>query len=157
MLYEVITQGTNRMCNSFPVIALPVGKIVHWVYTPFIACTMMMRFHDPVNDRIAHVHVRRCHIDFRTQNFFSFIELAGGHPFKQIKVFFHRTITVRTFSARFLRSSFLCTYGFRILIINIGFSFVDQLNRKSMQLWEKIRCIIQAVFPVETQPSYNFV
>ena len=73
-----------------------MGEIVHWVDIPGTAGTVMGRLNNPVNNRIAHMHVGGGHIDFGPENTASFIKFALVHPFKQVEVLLDGPVPVRT-------------------------------------------------------------
>jgi len=45
---------------------MTAGMIDFWVYTPFVTSTMMMSSKNTIHNWIAHVHIGRIHINFRT-------------------------------------------------------------------------------------------
>ena len=46
-------------------IALTMCKIIHRVYTPFVASAVVICMFDAVHDRVTHVHIGMSHINFR--------------------------------------------------------------------------------------------
>ena len=75
-------QRANRVGDAFVRVLERVGVVVHRVDTPLIAGVMVMGLADAVDDRVAHVHVRRRHVDFGAEHRLAFVELAAGHLFK---------------------------------------------------------------------------
>ena len=71
-----------------------MSKIVQRIDAPLIAGIVMFCMTDPVNGRIAHVHIRVCHVDLGTENFAAVGELTVFHAFKKIQVFFHRAVAI---------------------------------------------------------------
>ena len=55
------------MSDPFDRIRLAMGKVVSRINAPLIAGAVMGRVKNPIHDRISHVDVRRCHVDFRAQ------------------------------------------------------------------------------------------
>ena len=78
-----------------------MGKVIHRIDAPCIAGAMVMGFCNTVDNRVTHIDIRRCHVDFCTQHFGPVGKFAVFHSFKQRQVFFHRTVAVRTVFARF--------------------------------------------------------
>jgi hypothetical protein len=61
--------------------------VVHRVDRPRIARPVVVRAPDAVQDRVAHVDVRRRHIDLRAQHSGAIGKLAGAHAPEQIETF----------------------------------------------------------------------
>ena len=145
------------MCNAFKEVALSVGKVVHRIHFPCVAgAVMVCRRHYAVDDRVAEVHVRVCHIYFGTQYHSTFFHFAVAHLLEQRQVFFDRTVAIRTIDTRLGRGSFLLGDNFRTLFVDIGFSFFDQTDGKIPQLLEIVGCVID-VTPMESEPFYIFL
>jgi hypothetical protein len=51
-----------------------------------VAGPMMMRATDPIEDRVAHVDVRRRHVDLRAQDARAIRELSGAHAAEQVQI-----------------------------------------------------------------------
>ena len=77
-------QRTDRMRNTFQIIALTMREIIHRVNTPFIPGSVMSHVHNTVHDRVTHQHIRRCHIYFCPQNFLSFLGIKIHRAILQI-------------------------------------------------------------------------
>ncbi len=105
----------------------------------------------PVDDRVAHVHIGRCHIDLGSQHHFPFGNLPAVHLVEQLHRLLNRPIPVRAIRTRHRGSSFLFGYLFGRLLIHVRFSFFDQFLREIPQLLEVIGSIIN-VLPVESEP-----
>ena len=82
-------QRADRMGDSFQRIALPVGPVVHRVDAPLITGSMMMRMPDPIEQRVAHQHIRMRHVDLRAKNVGAVFELARPHPPKEVEILFY--------------------------------------------------------------------
>ena len=109
-----------------------------------------------INNRIAEVHIRISHVYFGTQHHGSVFYFSVSHFLKQSQVFLDRTVTIRTIDTRLGRSSFLLGDNFRTLLVDIGFSFLDQTDGKIPQLLEIVGCVID-VTPMESKPFYIFL
>ena len=47
-------------------ITLSMGKIIHWINTPFVTSTMMFSMLNSIHKRVAQLHIRRSHVYFST-------------------------------------------------------------------------------------------
>ena len=139
------------MGNSFEEVTLSVCKVVHRVGFPSGSGTVVRMFHHTIDNRVAEVHIRVCHVDFGTEHHSTFFDLATVHLAEQGKALFDRTVAVRAFGSRLGGSSFLCGDLFGSLLVDVGFSFLDQPYGKVPELLEIIGCIIH-ISPLETQP-----
>ncbi len=77
-------------------IGLPVCKVVHGINAPLAAGAVMLGVQDAVHHRIAHVQVRRRHVDLCTEHTRSVRKLAFAHPLKKVKVLLRSAIAMRT-------------------------------------------------------------
>ena len=65
-------------------IANAVSKVVHGVHAPVISRALVRGVTDTVNHRIAHVQVRRSHVNFKARHMGSVGKFSGPHATKQI-------------------------------------------------------------------------
>lgn len=72
-------QGTQGMRHALEEIALSVGEVVHRIRFPRRARTMVRMVNHPIDDRIAEVHVRVCHVDLRAKYHGTFRYLTRVH------------------------------------------------------------------------------
>ena len=140
------------MCHSFKVIALSVSEIIHGVYIPFSASTMMRRFNDSENYRIPHVHIRRGHINFCPENMASLFEFTIVHPSEQINIHVSHPFSEWAFDSWLRRSALLRGNNIGRLIIYICKSFLNKLYGEIIEIAKIIRCIIFPVIPVKAKP-----
>ncbi len=103
-------EGAERVCDTFKIITLAMGKIIHRVYIPFIACTVMLSFNYPVNYGITHMHIGGSHVYTGPQYTTSLFKFTLIHPVKQIQILGDRPFPERTLSSRLGRRSFLGGY-----------------------------------------------
>ncbi len=75
-------------------IRLAVREVVHRVDAPLVAGAVMLGVEDAVHDGIAHVEVRRGHVDFGAQGARAVGEFAGLHALEQIEIFFDGAIAI---------------------------------------------------------------
>ncbi len=76
-------------------------EIVHRVHAPLVARLVVFNVRNAVNDGVAHIEVRRRHIDFCTQNLCAVRELTRRHTAEQIKILFDTAVAVGAVFARF--------------------------------------------------------
>ena len=131
-------------------------KIVHGIYIPLRTRTMVRVFYNPIHNRVAHVHIRRSHIDFRPQYHRTFFKFALIHALEQIEIFFYGTIAIRATYSGLCRCSLLLGDLFRSLLIYISISLLYHTQCQIIQLREIIRCIIKTISPVKAQPVNIF-
>ena len=93
-------ERAERVRDAFERVGQRVRVVVHRVDAPRVARAMMRRVPDAVQRRIAHVEVRRRHVDLRPQHVRAVRELARPHPREQIEVLGDRAIAVRAVAAR---------------------------------------------------------
>ena len=129
-------------------------EIIHRIYIPLGAGTMMWMLDDTIHDRIAEMHVGRRHIYLRTEHTRTLIKLTCIHPFKQIKIFLHRAATIRAFHSRHCGTPLLFGYLFRCLVIYISLTLFNQAHSQIIELREIVTCVIFTVSPIKSEPMY---
>jgi hypothetical protein len=110
---------------------------------------------DAVHHGIAHVEIRRSHIDLRPQHPRSVREFAGAHALEQIQILFDRAIAIRTVFAGLGQGATVLANLVSGEIVNVSFATLDQLDRPLIKLAEVVRCIKQSI-PMEAEPLYVF-
>ncbi len=113
---------------------------------------MMRYFLNAIHYRIPHIHIRRRHIDFGTQDLGTVRKLPLLHPLEQIQIFLRRTIPKRAFDAGLGQSSPVLTNVFGALIIDIGLSILDQLLCPFIHFIEIVGSVIKMFTPFQSQP-----
>ena len=83
------------MCHAFLRVGNRVREIIHRVHTPLVARAVVVSEHNAVNNRVAHIHIRACHINLGAQYHASLGVLALRHLGKQAQVFLHTALSVR--------------------------------------------------------------
>ena len=117
---NVELEGTDGVGDLFNRVALPVGKVVHGVNAPFIACTMVWHVEDAIENRVAEEHIRVCHIYFSTHHLAAVGELAVLHPFQKVKIFFGGTVAPWAICTRSCYRSTVRTDFFLCLVVNVS-------------------------------------
>ena len=118
-------ESTYRVSYAFEIVTLTVCEVVHRIYFPLIACAMVWVLDDAIHNRIAEVHIRRCHVDFSAKNASTFFKFAGIHAFEQVEVFFGSAVTIWAFGTRGGGCAFLSSYLFRSLVVDISLAFFN--------------------------------
>ena len=77
-----------------------MGVVVGRIDRPRVAGAMVRDAPHAVEHRVAHVDVRRRHVDLGAQHQRPVLELAGAHPREQVEVLGHRAIAIRAVLAR---------------------------------------------------------
>ena len=151
MVYEL--QRAYRVRYLFYTIALAMCEIVHRVYAPLIARTVMVCVLYTVYQRVAQQQIGVRHVYPGTQRFFAVLILACFHIFKQLQVLFYAAVAVRAIRSRRHCRSFCSRYFFRCAVIYVSQSFLYQGNCKCIQLI-KIVTGIKFIIPGKSQPLY---
>ncbi len=150
-------ERADGMGDAFVRILQGVGVVVHRVDAPLIAGVMVVRLADAVDDRVAHVHVRRRHVDLGAQHGLAFVVFSAGHALERREVLLHRRIA----RGAGLAAMLLVAVVFADLLLrkeaDISLAELDQLNGVRMHAVEVVRCLVVVLPPVETEPADVFL
>merc|ERR1719502_1333445 len=105
-------------------------KIVDWVDLPAVASTVMFSKPDSVHWRVSHVHVWVLHVNFGSQQQGAFCVLTFLHLCEELQVLLHTSVSewrVNSWQI-FLTATSIFLHLFRCLGVNIGFSFLDEID-----------------------------
>ncbi len=119
-------ERAERVRDAFERVRDAVRVVVHRIDAPRITRAVVMREADPVDDRVAHIDVRRRHVDLRAQHMFALGEFAGAHPPEQIEVLGRDPAAVRRGAARFGQRTAVHAHFFSGLAVDIGLAALDQ-------------------------------
>ena len=147
-------EGAQRVGYALDRVGLAVGPVVHGVDAPLRARAVVLRVEDPVEHRVAQVHVRRGHVDLRAERVRSVLELAVLHPFEQVEVLFNGAVSVRTLAARFVPPPAVRARFLRTQAADVGLALADQFQRPFVELVEVVRRVERFAAPVETEPAH---
>ena len=150
-------QGAKGMRNAFNGVGQRMRKIIRGIDVPRSARPVMRNPSNPVERRIAHIDVRRGHVDFGTEHVRPFFAVAGTHSRKQVKIFFHKSRSIRALLARLRQGPPVVSNLVRGQTVHVGLAFPDQQRRVLVQLLEIIRGKETPVLPVEPQPAHVFL
>ena len=114
------------MRNALDGILNRMRKIVHWINAPFISRVVMQRaVGDSVNNRVSHIDIRRCHINFCTKYALAVCKLTRFHLLKETQVFFHALVSARTLLARLFQSAAVFLNLLSIQAADISLALLD--------------------------------
>ncbi len=131
-------------------------EVVHRINHPLCALSVVRRFHDTVNDGIAHIDIVRRHVDFRAENLFAVVVFSRAHFPEKSQVFFHASVAVRAVYAGLGKRAAGFADFFRGQIADVRKPFFDKPFRKRIHFFKVIGRIIKRV-PFKTQPLYVFL
>ena len=144
-------QRTDRVRHPFEEVTLPMGKVIHGVDAPLRTRTMVRHLDDAVDDGVAEVHVRRSHIDLRTQDHRAFRELSSVHTTEEIEALLDGAVAIGAGDTRGGRRTLLRCDLLGSLLIDVGMACADQLFGELVQTLEVVRSIVD-IAPVEAEP-----
>ena len=128
-----------------------MGKVIHRIDAPLVACLMVGDMRDSVDDRVAHVDVRARHIYLGAQNLFAVCKLALGHSAEEIEILFNRTVAVWAVFAGLGQGAAVFAYFIGRQVANIRLALFDELYRALIEKIEIARCIVDLV-PFVAEP-----
>ena len=150
-------QRADRMRNALDGIGQRMGKVVHRIDAPGITRAVMMGMGNAVDNRVAHNHIRRGHVNFGAQHLFPVSKFAGLHTGKQVEVFLHTAVAVWAFLARLRQRTAVFLNLVCRQVIHISQAFFNQFDRIIIELIKVIRRIVHAVLPAKAQPTDIFL
>ena len=142
---------TDRVRNSFEIIALSMCKVIHRVSMPHRSRSVVRRMDNAIHNRVAEVHIGIGHIEFGSQHHGPFGCFRLIHLFKQCEILFHRSVSVRRGRSRHRWGSFLLCNLLAGLLIDVSIAATNHPYRKIPQLLEIFWSIID-VTPFKAQP-----
>ncbi|OPZ25771.1 MAG: hypothetical protein BWZ02_02311 [Lentisphaerae bacterium ADurb.BinA184] len=128
--------------------------VVHRVDAPGVARAVVGRPHDPVDHRVAHMDVRRPHVNPGPQGACAVRKLPGPHAAEQIEVLRNRPLTVRTGTARLGEVAAVQPDLLRRQVADVGLAPADQLLGTLAKPAEVVRGVVLATLPVEAEPAH---
>src|SRR5215471_16656292 len=152
MVFEF--EGANGVRDALDGIALPVRVVVHRIDAPLAAGPVMVGVHDAVHDGIAHVEVRRRHVDFGAQGAGAIGEFAGLHTGEEVEVLFHAAIAVGALGAGFGSGAAHGAYLVAGEIADVGLPLLDEQDGPIVELVEIIGGVERLAIPLEAEPAH---
>ena len=145
-------QRAQRVRDALERIADAVGEVVHRVDAPVIAGPVMGGVTDPVDHRVAHVHVRRRHVDLGTQHVLAVRECARAHAAEEIQVLGDCPVPMRARRTGLGQRAAGAANLVRRQAADVGLAPLDELLGESVKLREVIRGKGGSL-PVEAEPG----
>src|SRR3989442_14668531 len=117
--------------------------VVHRIDAPGVAGPMMRLMPDAIENRIAHIDVRRGHVDLRTQDMSAVRKLPFPHAAKQIEILLDAAIAMWRFLPRFRQRAAVSADLFGRKAVDICLPGLNQMFRPLVELLEVIRSVIE--------------
>ena len=127
-------------------------EVVHRIDAPPVAGAMVVRVPDPIEHRVAHVDVRRRHVDLRPEHERAVGELPRPHAREQIEVLVDRASTIGALAAGFRQGAAVAADVVARLAVDVGLALPDQVDRILVELFEIVGREVQRV-PSEAEPA----
>ena len=120
-------ERADRVRDALDRVRERVRVVVHRVDAPRVARAVVGRLADAVERRVAHVHVRRRHVDLRAQRARAVGELAGAHAAEEVEVLRDGAIAVRAVRARLGERAAVLADLLGREVADVGLALLDQL------------------------------
>ena len=134
----LVLEGAEGVRDPLDRVREGVRVVVHRVDAPPVLRSMVRHVADPVERRVAHVHVGRRHVDLRPEDACPIGELAGAHPAEQVQVLLHGSVAVRAVPARLGQGAAVSPDVLGREVVDVGETAPDQLLRPLVQLPEVV-------------------
>ena len=146
-------QRAERMRDPLERVRQRVREVVGRIDDPGVGLPVVGTATDPVDGRVAQVHVGRRHVDLRPQRPRAVGELARPHPREQVQVLLHRPAAVRAVAPRLVPPSAVAAHLVPRQVVDVGQPLADQRHRALVQPLEVVRGVVRTVLPVEAEPA----
>ena len=146
-------QRAQGMRDALDRVGLPVREVVGRVDAPRITRARMLRVEDPVQDRVAQVHIGGRHVDPCAQHARAVGELAGAHALEEVEILFDRPLAPWALSTRLGERAPVLTDLVGGEVVDVGLAGLDEVDRPLVELLEVARRIVEVLAPVEPQPA----
>ena len=131
-----------------------VREVVHRVDAPVVARPVVMRAPDAIENRIAHVDVRRRHVDLGAKHVCAILELAGAHPREQIEALLDRAAPVGAVGARLGQRPAKLPDLVEAQAVDVRIAVPDEVHGVLVELLEVVRCVPRLALPREPEPAH---
>ena len=131
-----------------------MGIIVHRVDAPLVARILVRHVANAVDRGIAHVHIRRGHVDLGAQDVLAFGKLALEHATKQLQIFFHAAVAMRAVLPRLGQRTPVFADFIGAEAVDVRDTHFDQFDGRLVETIEIVGRMCQPVAPVEAQPAH---
>ena len=144
-------QRADRVRDRLDRVRQRVREVVHRVDAPGIAGPVVRGMADPVQRRVAHVEVRRRHVDPGAQHVRAVGEFVRPHPREQIEVLRDRSIAIRAVLSRFGQRAAIRADLFGAQAVDVRLVLFDQIDGELIELLEVVRRV-ELRAPREPEP-----
>ena len=122
-------QRADRMRDLLDRVRQRMRVVVHGIDAPRLAGAVVGRVADPVQHRVAHVHVLRLEVDLRAQHVRAFLELARAHAREQIQALCDGALAVRAGLPLLVEVAAVLADLFLRQAVDVRLALLDQLHR----------------------------
>src|SRR5581483_6672935 len=129
-----------------------VGPVVHRVDAPGVARPVVGGVADPVEQRVAHLHVRRRQVDLRPQHARPVGELPGPHPAEEVEVLVHAAVPVGRRAPRLRQRAAVLPDLVLAQVVDVGLAVADQELGQLVHLLEVVRGVQRPPAVGEAEP-----
>ena len=142
---------TPRVGDTFQIVALAVGEVIHGISVPLVAGTDMGDVQYTIDQWVTEQHIGVSHINLRPQYECSRLALTAVHEFEEFQILFYRAITERTVGTRTCCRTLLLGNHLSTLFIDVCTSLLDKPYGKVPKFLEIVAGIVD-ICPLESQP-----
>ncbi len=129
-----------------------MGKVIQRVDAPLVSCVLVRNMGNAVDDRVTHIHVRGCHINFGAEYPGPIRINSRLHFLKKLQILFHGTITAGAVFARLRQCAPVRADFIGAEIIDIGIALFDDPDRIFIHLVKVVGRIEKIISPVGAKP-----
>ncbi len=131
-------------------------KVIHRIDAPLISRVVVRHPRHPVDDRVAHIDVRRRHVNLCPEHLLSILILSVLHRLEQRKVLLYRTVPVRTVLSGLCERSPVLPDLVSSQVAHISLSVPDQFHGTLIHHVKIVRRIVKMVFKICAEPLHVF-
>ena len=148
-------ERADRMRDPLERIRDAVRVVVERIDAPRVAGAVVRRVADPVDRRIAHVHVRAAHVDLEPQHMRAVGKLARAHPAEEVEVLRDRPAAVRAVAPRFRQRAARRAHLLGRLAVDVGEAVLDEPLGEAVEVVVVVGRVVAMVAPVVAQPAHG--
>ena len=148
-------QRADRVRDVLQRVRHAVRPVIRRIDAPLISGAVVRRMPDAVHRRIAKIDIGRSHVDLRAQHVCAVRVRAAAHFAQQAQVLRGGTVAVRAVLADLGKRAAVSPHLFRALAVHVCESALDQVLRKTVEMFEIIRRVVKMPAPVEAEPSHR--
>src|SRR5690606_11472841 len=115
-----------------------MGEVIHRIDAPLVERSMMGRFANSVDERVAHQDILVRHINLCSQHAGALLEIAFAHPGEECPVLSRSSLTVRAINAQPMIVSAVLSDFFGALTVDVGQASIDQFEGELVKLLEVV-------------------